>query len=211
MDLIKNFLKNKGVMIMIIAIIILSITIIMTVLGGGYTFSSMWFSLSKKDKLITKIKAQTNYSIDMKKQMKSRIGSLYEVKLKEYIKEEELSVPYPKIESDVKDYKKIVIKINDNLEDLTLSRYIYNNDLYRYSNPVHWKQVKDKAIQLFSNIGRDILINNYEHSKMTMPLKVWIEKAHKELQIIIKEETYYLMDSLKMESDIYYKYHNGRK
>lgn len=203
---ILNIFNDIIIWRMFISIVIIIAAIIL----GGFTINTKWGSISRGsaqvqiERKMTKIKTQTNYSNDMKLNMLFALSSLYENKLKEYIKENNLNVQVNEIESDVQYYRLIITAINDACEDITLIRYVHNNNLYRYTNIKEWEFFKDSVKEVYNKVGKKVLLEYYDSSKVIMPLGVWIEKAVIELSNIIDKYTEQLLESIKTESVIYY-------
>ena len=178
--------------------------------GHTITVNTKWGAIYKGNKVdllgkkITKIKAQTNYSLDMKTCMLADLSYLYECKLKEYCRNNSISITPEKIASDVKYYKLIVIAMNDACEDITIDRYIHNNDLYRYKNKNDWEVFKQNVKDLYYRESKQVIIFYYDNNKIIMPIHKWIEYAVIELKAIIEKNTDKLLEDLKTESLIYY-------
>jgi hypothetical protein len=208
---IKEFIKKIDVWKIIILISFLVIIII----ASGYTINTQWGSIFKNsdDKLngkITKIKTQTNYSNDMKKDVIADNGALYDKVLREYVKEKNINVTNERIEKDVRYYKVLLIVMNDACEDITINRYIHNNDLYRYKNKNDWEVFKSNVISLYMKTGTDILYNYYDNSKVIMPLNEWLKRSRVGIVDVMTKNTNKLLENLKIESDIYYRHFGGK-
>jgi hypothetical protein len=208
--MIKNTEVWKiGIMIVLCLIILI---------WSGYTISTKWGSVYKDDadkminKKITKIKAQTNYSLDMKTYMLMDLSTLYEEKLKIYCKRNNIAVNPEMIASDVQYYQLITIAMNDVCENITIDRYVHNNDLYRYRNKNDWDVFKANVINLYIKEGKQILTTYYDNDKVIMPVYVWMDLAEKDLYNIVEKNTDKLLEDLKTESLIYYNsLENGSK
>jgi len=210
---IKEILKDIELHRLILQYGILIILFIILMISGGYTIVTKWGSIinNNPEKMIerkmTKIKTQTNYSIDMKIIVSNELSKLYEDKLKSYCNTNNINITREEIESDVKYYGLLVNTMNDLCEDITISRYIHNNDLYRYENSNDWNNFKNNIINLFLKTGTEVLKKNYDNNKVTMPLHIWLNTGGKEIQQIVAKNTNCLLDNLKIESVIY---HNNK-
>ncbi len=200
--------KIKDMAIWKIALLFGSVLII-TVLSG-YTITTQWGSIFKNDseslmnKKMTKIKAQTNYSLDMKTCVLNDLGQLYEEILTRYSYEKGLNLTQERIDQDTLYYRLIDIAMNDRCEDITIERYIHNNDLYRYTNKADWDAFKKNVMDLYVREGQQILRTYYDNSKVTMPLKDWLRLGGNAIYTIVCKDTDKLLEDLKTESIIYY-------
>lgn len=197
-DTIKIGLMGAIAIVMIIAMF------------AGYTITTQFVSISKNDsnkkmmQFLVKIKAQSNYTIDMKDRILKDLGQLYEDKLTEYCEANCPNVTAERIMQDVKYYRLIVMQMNDACEQITIYRYIYDNDLYRYTNINDWKKFKANVVELYVTQGRKTLLDNYDNSKVIMPVHIWMKLAGRELVQVITENTDKLLEDLKTESVIFY-------
>lgn len=207
---IKEIFKDIELHRLLLQYGIFIILFIILLISGGYTIVTKWGSIinNSPEKIIskkmTKIKTQTNYSIDMKVIMCNELSKLYEEKLKLYCDVNNIQITRDQLESDVKYYRLIVTAMNDKCEDIVITRYIHNNDLYRYSNQNDWSNFKINVIKLFKEKGVEILKNYYDNNKMIMPLHIWSKTGDAEIQEIIIRNTNKLLEDLKIESIIYH-------
>jgi hypothetical protein len=177
---------------------------------SGYTVTTNWGSIYKNDseslmsRKMTKIKAQTNYSLDMKTCVLNDLGQLYEEVLTRYALDKGLNLSQEKINQDTLYYRLIDIAMNDRCEDITIERYIHNNDLYRYTNKSDWDAFKKNVIDLYIREGQQILRVYYDNTKVTMPLKDWLRLGGNAIYNIVLKDTDKLLEDLKTESVIYY-------
>jgi hypothetical protein len=203
---LSEFVKSTDVWKIIIMVILLIIILIWC----GYTIDTAWGSIYKDDyeKIVghnlIKIKTQTNYEKDMKDRILIDLGNLYEEKLIVFCKENNINTCQNKIISDVKYYRTIVMAMNDACEDITLQRFIYDNDLYRYSNKNDWLNFKSYVTELFIKEGKKVLINNYDNDKVIMPINIWMRLAGRDLVECLKNNTDQLLEDLKTESVLYH-------
>jgi hypothetical protein len=184
-------------------------TIILFLAFGGYTIRTKWVSISREDREMTKVKSQTNYAIDMKNAMVVELCNLYEIVLKEYIEEKGLQVSYSKIKADVKYYKLIAIAMSDACEDITIDRYIHNNDLYRYKNHNDWVTFKQNVVNIYMRKGTEVIENLYDNSKVILPLNEWHQRGGLRIYNTLSKNTNEMLEYLKIESCIFYLQHNG--
>lgn len=190
--------------------VLFSISLVFVMLSG-YTITTNWGSISKNDseslmnKKMTKIKAQTNYSLDMKTCVLNDLGQLYEDTLNKYIEEHHLNIGQERIDKDVLYYRLIDIAMNDVCENITIERYIHNNDLYRYENKSDWDAFKKNVVDLYIREGQQILRVYYDNTKTIMPLKDWLRLGGNIIYEKVYKNTDKLMEDLKTESVIYYK------
>lgn len=193
-------------------ILLMILIVLLLFMWGGYTIRTKWGTVAKDDlakREMVKVKTQTNYSKDMKTSMIFDLSECYEYNLKKYIKENNINISYKRIEQDIKYYKLITIAMSDACEDITIDRYIHNNDLYRYQNRNDWDNFKLNVVNLYLRVGRDIIMNYYDDAKTIMPLREWEKRAGKEIMSIITINTNKLLEDLKTESCIYYYQRNG--
>jgi hypothetical protein len=184
---------------------------------SGYTIQTSWGSIYKSNPndivnlKMTKIKAQTNYSMDMKTCLLSDLSNLYEDRLIQYCRENNANVSQDRIANDVRYYKLIIIAMSDVCENITVERYIHNNDLYRYVNKADWDAFKANVVSLYLREGRQIMAYYYDNTKVIMPLQEWLKREGPELVRVMSGNTDKLMEDLKTESVIYYTSINGKK
>lgn len=193
-------------------VILLFMIVVLLLVLGGYTIRTKWGSISKEniaEREMTKIKSQTNYAIDMKIAMVIELSELYEDILKDYIKEKGYNVSYSKIKSDVKYYKIIAIAMSDSCEDITIDRYIHNNDLYRYQNKNDWDIFKNNVVNIYMRKGTEVIENLYDNSKVILPLHEWHRRGGKDIYSILKDNTNEMLEYLKLESCIFHYQKNG--
>lgn len=190
--------------------ITLMICLFFLILFGGFTIRTKWGYITReRDREMTKVKSQTNYAIDMKGAMVIGLCNQYEFTLREYIKEKGYSISENKIKADVKYYKLIAIAMSDACEDITIDRYIHNNDLYRYQNKNDWRVFKQTAINVYMRKGTEVIENLYDNSKVILPLHEWHRRAGKEIYNILEKNADEMLELLKLESCIYYDQSNG--
>jgi len=204
----KNFLKTLFSNLEIWKIVLMIVIAVIVILSG-YTVTTQFGSIYKNDsekKLIqylVKIKTQSNYAVNMKDKVLKDLGELYEEKLIIYCKENNISISNERIVADVKYYRLIVAIMNDTCEQFTLQRYIFDNDLYRYTNANDWKEFKESVKTLFITQGRKVLMDNYDNSKVLMPANIWMKYAGRELVACISDTTDVMLEGLKTESIIF--------
>lgn len=209
---VREFLKNVEVWKIVLMISFLIIFLV----AGGYTVQTKWGSIFRVNveeqvtQNIVKIKAQYNYSQDMKISIIHDLGILYKQKLKVYITNNKLNISPEKIEGDVQYYQLIIGKINEVNEDITVHRFIFNNNLYRYKNRNDWEIFKKNVIDLYIREGKNLTEIYYDNSKCTMPLWFWLQTAGRELVQCVTKNADKLLEDLKMESVIYHQ-KNGKK
>lgn len=182
------------------------------ILWSGYSVRTQWGTISKEDiakREMTKVKSQTNCAIDMKSAMVLGLCTQYEQTLREYVNEKKLNVLESKIKSDIKYYKLIAIAMSDACEDITINRYIHNNDLYRYKNKNDWDVFKSNAINIYMRKGTEIIENFYDDSKVILPLREWHKRAGKEIFQILSKNANEMLEYLKIESCIFFNQGNG--
>lgn len=191
--------------------------LIIMIVWSGYTIQTKWGSIYKNDtenavnRKMTKIKAQTNYSKDMKMCLLTDLAAIYEEVLLQYCKENNINATQEKIASDVKYYRLIVVAMSDSCEDITIERFIHNNDLYRYTNINDWNKFKQNVVELYLREGHNVLTNYYDNSKVIMPLNEWLKRKGKDLAASLGKNTDKLLEDLKTESVIYYNLVNNIK
>lgn len=204
LDIFKNIdLWKIGLMF---AIVLLLLTI------GGYTIRTKWGTISREnlaDREMTKVKSQTNCAIDTKGAIVSDLCFQYAFTLRGYIKEKGYDISENRIKSDVKYYKLIAIAMSDACEDITIDRYIHNNDLYRYQNKNDWDVFKKNVVNIYMRKGTEIIESLYDDSKVILPLHEWHKRAGKEIYTILERNTEEMLEYLKIESCIYYIQSNG--
>ena len=211
MKKIKNLIVNADLWKILLMIGFL----IIMLMAGGYTISTKWGTVFREDcekritKKMNKIKTQTNYSKDMKVNITSELSQLYEIKLRQYCRDNNISVTQEEINRNVRYYRLITIAMNDACEDITIDRYIHNNDLYRYSNKNDWDVFKKNVVDIYVREGREVFLNYYDNESVIMPGHIWVSMAGRELFMIIKENTDKLLEDLKIESCIFYIDKNG--
>jgi hypothetical protein len=189
--------------------IILMGIIILSVAFSGINVKTKWISFSRANKEMTKVKAQTNNAIDMKNAMVVELCNLYEIVLREFIKDKNLDIPYSKIKSDVKYYKLIAIAMSDACEDITIDRYIHNNDLYRYQNQNDWIAFKQNVVNVYMRKGTEIIENLYDNSKVILPLNEWHQRGGLRIYNTLSKNSNEMLEFLKKESCIFHKQGNG--
>jgi tRNA(Ile)-lysidine synthase TilS/MesJ len=206
----KNFFKDLLKNADFLKIAIMAIMAIVILVFSGYTVTTQFGSIYKNDtdkkllQYLVKIKAQSNYTQDMKDRILRDLGNLYEEKLILYCKEKNIDVSSDRIISDVKYYRMIVSMMNETCEEITIYRYIYDNDLYRYSNLNDWKNFKAGVTDLFIAQGKKILMDNYDNTKVIMPIHIWMRYAGKDLVDCLTINTDKLLEDLKTESVIFF-------
>lgn len=189
--------------------------LVIMLMAGGYTVSTKWGTIFREDcekritKKMNKIKTQTNYSKDMKINITSELSQLYETKLRKYCKDNNIPVTQKQINRNVRYYRLITIAMNDACEDITIDRYIHNNDLYRYSNQNDWNVFKQNVVDIYVREGKEVFINYYDNDNVIIPGHIWMDIAGRELVFIIKKNTDKLLEDLKIESCIFHVQHNG--
>jgi hypothetical protein len=94
--------------------------------------------------------------------------------------------------------------MNDACEQITIMRHVYDNDLYRYSNLNDWQRFKANVVELYVTQGRKVLLDNYDNSKVIMPVHIWMKLAGRELVQVITVNADKLLEDLKTESVIFY-------
>lgn len=205
MKLIEK-IKDTAIWKMAVVFVLMVVIIIFS----GYTVTTKWGSIYKNDseslmnKKMTKIKAQTNYSLDMKTCVLNDLGQLYEEVLTKYSHDKGLNLTQEKIDKDTLYYRLIDIAMNDRCEDITIERYIHNNDLYRYTNKADWDAFKRNVMDLYVREGQQILRTYYDNSKVSMPLKDWLRLGGSTIYTIVCKDTDKLLEDLKTESIIFY-------
>jgi hypothetical protein len=206
MNKIKGYFKNIDFWKLVIMVILL----ILILAWFNFTIDTKWGSIYRNDtekfvnSNLTKIKTQINYSNDMKERIMADISDLYEEKLKIYCKENDINVTPEQILNDVKYYKLIIIAMNDYCNEMTLFRFIIDNELYRYSNKADWDKFIENAANIFLKKGRQIVYNYYDNTKVIMPVQCWEQMAGRELQECLIKNTTKLLEDLKTESILYY-------
>jgi hypothetical protein len=199
-------LKDKEIWKISMMVVLLCVILV----WSGYTINTQWGSLYKNNpeeltnRKMTKIKAQTNYSLDMKTCVLNDLGQLYEEALSKYIVDHGLNIGQERIEKDTLYYRLINIAMNDVCENITIERYIHNNDLYRYTNKADWDAFKKNVSELYIREGQQILRIYYDNTKVVMPLKDWLSLGGRMIAETVVKNTDRLMEDLKTESLIYY-------
>jgi lipopolysaccharide export LptBFGC system permease protein LptF len=193
--------------------IILMVGILLVIVVGwfGFTVITPWGTITKDsyEKVIAhnriKLKTQVNYAKDMKERILIDLGNLYEEKLLLYCQEKNIILNQDQISNDVKYYRVVVMAMNDACDNITVDRYILDNDLYRYTNKSDWDKFKLNTADLFIKEGKKVLINNYDNSKVIMPINAWFRLGGKELTACLIVNTDRMLEDLKIESVLYHE------